>query len=112
MTDVPTGVLYASIALPVEQGIPRLTTAVEDLLRGLDGSLGRVLWSLKYHQSNISMSGESDANANMIILPNVPVELGLPDAVLDDVRSAWQQITGDIEGFMVFEAREGMEDED
>lgn len=110
MTDVTTGVLYASIALPVEQGIPRLTTAVEDLLRGLDGSSGRVLWSLKYHQSNISLSGEPSANT--IVLPNVPVELGLQDSVLDDVRSAWQQITGDTGGFMIFEAREGMEDDD
>lgn len=110
MTDVTTGVLYASIALPAEQGIPRLITAVDDLLQGLHGSSGRVLWSLKYHQSNISLSGESDANT--IILPNVPVELGLPDSVLNDVRSAWQQITGDTEGFLVFEAREGMEDED
>ncbi|GAB7328858.1 hypothetical protein MBLNU13_g00734t1 [Cladosporium sp. NU13] len=103
-------VLYASIALPVEQGIPRLTTAVEDLLQGLDGASGRVLWSLKYHQRNFSLSGGSDANT--IILPNVPVELGLPDSVLDDVRSAWQKITGDTEGFMIFEAREGMENED
>jgi hypothetical protein len=110
MTDVKTGVLYASIALPADQGIPRLTTAVDDLLRGLDGYAGRVLWSLKYHQRNIWQSGESDANA--IILPNVPVELGLPDSVVDDVRFAWQRITEETNGFLVFEAREGMEDED
>jgi hypothetical protein len=110
MTDVKTGVLYASIALPADQGIPRLTTAVDDLLRGLDGSAGRVLWSLKYHQRNIWQSGESDANA--MILPNVPVELGLPDSVVDDVRFAWQRITEETNGFLVFEAREGMEDED
>jgi hypothetical protein len=110
MTNVKTGVLYASIALPAEQGIPSLTTAVEDLLRGLDESCGRILWSLKYHQRNISVSGESAAN--VIILPNVPVELGLPDSVFDNVKFAWQQITGEAEGFMVFEAREGMEDED
>ena len=105
-----TGVLYASIALPAEQGITRLATAVDDVVRGLDGSSGRILWSLKYHQRNVEHPGESDANT--IILPNVPVELGLPDSVFGDVKSAWQQITGETEGFMVFEAREGMEDED
>ena len=110
ITNVTTGVLYASIALPAEEGVPRLITAVEDLLQGLDDTSGRVLWSLKYHQRNTSLSEDSDANA--IILPNVPVELGLPDSVLDDVKSAWQKITGDTEGFMVFEARQGMEDED
>ena len=110
MTDAKTGVLYASIALPADRGIPSLTTSVDDLLRGLDGSAGHVLWSLKYHQRNIGQSGESDAN--VIILPNVPVELGLPDSVVDDVRSAWQRITKETNGFMVFEAREGMEDED
>ena len=48
----------------------------------------------------------------MIILPNVPVEIGLPDSVLDSVKTAWERITGETDGFMVFEAREGMEDED
>lgn len=110
MTNAMTGVLYASIALPAEQGILRLSTAVDDLLRGLDGSSGRVLWSLKYHQRNIEQASESEPNS--IILSNVPVELGLSDSVLGDVKSAWQQITGETEGFMVFEAREGMEDED
>ena len=110
MTDITTGVLYASIALPAEQGITRLTGAVNDVIRGLDGSSGRILWSLKYHQRNIKHPGESDATT--IILPNVPVELGLPDSVFGDVKSAWQQITGETEGFMVFNAREGMDDED
>jgi hypothetical protein len=110
MTNMILGVLYATIALPAEQGISRLNTAVDDLLRGLDGSSARVLWSMKYHQGNVLQTDNSDANT--IILPNVPVELGLTDSVFDNVRSAWQQITGKSEGFMVFEAREGMEDED
>ena len=90
--------------------MPCLTTAVNDLLGGLDDSSARALWSMKYHQSNVEQSHECDADT--IILPNVPVELGLPDSVFDHVKSAWQQITGESEGFMVFEAREGMEDED
>jgi hypothetical protein len=110
MTDVTTGVLYASVALPAEQGMPRLTTAVDDILRGLDGSSGRVLWSLKYHQRNIEQTSQSESN--VIVLPSVPVELGLSDSVLDNVRFVWQQIAGETEGFMIFEAREGMEDED
>jgi hypothetical protein len=110
MTNMTIGVLYASIALPAEEGIQRLNTAINDLLRGLEGSSAHVLWSLKYHQRNVERHDDSDANT--IVLPNVPVELGLPDSVFDNVRSAWQQITGGGDDFMVFEAREGMEDED
>jgi len=110
MTNISKGVLYASIALPADQGMPALTTAVNDLLRGFDASHARVLWSLKYHQRTVGHPDESDAHE--IILPNVPVELGLPDSVLDNVKFAWQQITVETQGFMAFEAREGMEDED
>lgn len=105
-----TGVLYASVALAAEQGLPRLTGAVDSLLHGFGEPPPRVLWSLKYHQRNVDQMTNSDAST--IILPNVPVELGLPDSVLNNVKSAWQQITGETEGFMNFEAREGMEDED
>jgi hypothetical protein len=110
MTDIAIGVLYASVALSAEHGMPCLTNAVNDMLRGLDGSLGRVLWSVKYHQRNIEEI--SEPQLNVIVLPNVAVELGLSDSILDNVKLAWQQITGETEGFMVFEAREGMEDED
>jgi hypothetical protein len=110
MTNIATGVLYASVALPADEGSQCLTTAVDSLLGGLGESSPRVLWSLKYHQRNIGQSTIPDARS--IVLPNVPVELGLPDSVLDSVKAAWQQITGETQGFMVFDAREGMEDED
>lgn len=110
VTNMTTGVLYASVALPAGQGLPRLTGAIDSLLHGFGELSPRVLWSLKYHQRNVDQATDSDAST--IILPNVPVELGLPDSVLNDVKSAWQQITGETEGFMSFAAREGMEDED
>lgn len=90
--------------------MPRLATAVGDLLQSLDETPSRVLWSLTYHQKSVDRSG--DVVTNTIILPNVPVEIGLPDSVLDSVKTAWERITGETDGFMVFEAREGMEDED
>lgn len=90
--------------------MPRLATAVGNLLQSLDGTPSHVLWSLTYHHKNVDRSG--DVDTNMIILPNVPVEIGLPDSVLDSVKTAWERITGETDGFMVFEAREGMEDED
>jgi hypothetical protein len=110
MTNITTGVLYASVALPADEGLQVLATAVDSLLKGLGEPSPRVLWSLKYHQRNIDQPTVPDQRS--IVLPNVPVELGLPDSVLDSVKAAWQQITGETEGFMVFDAREGMEDED
>jgi hypothetical protein len=94
-TNTITDVLYASVALPPDQGMSHLTSAVDDLLQGLVGQSPRILWSLKYHQRNVDQ-----------------VELGLPDSVLNSVKAAWQQITGETDGFMVFEARAGMEDDD
>jgi hypothetical protein len=110
MTNIAIGVLYASVALPADEGLRSVATAVDSLLKGLGEPSPRVLWSLKYHQRNIGQPTVPDQRS--IVLPNVPVELGLPDSVLDSVKAAWQQITGETEGFMVFDAREGMEDED
>jgi len=104
-----TGVLYASVALPAEEGKLLLAAAINSLLEGLQDSSARVLWSLQYHQNCLKAPGTSGVNT--IILPNVPADLGLPDSVLHSVKAAWQQIVGEAEGFMVFEAREG-EDED
>lgn len=90
--------------------MPCLATTVDNLLRSVGETSSRVLWSLKYHQRKVDRV--SDADSNVIILSNVPVELGLPDSVLDGVKATWERITGETDGFMVFEPREGMEDED
>lgn len=98
------------MALPADQGKDVLSAAVDQLLRGSEDSSPSVLWSLHYHQRSVGQL--SDSASNVIMLPNVPLELGLPDSFFGDIKSAWQQITGDTEGFMSFEAREGMEDEE
>lgn len=109
MTNSAIGVLYASVALPAEEGKPLLTAAISSLVQGLHDPSARVLWSLQYHQNCVIAPGSSGAST--IILPNVPADLGLSDSVLQSVKAAWLQITGEADGFMMFEAREG-EDED
>lgn len=108
-TNVVLGVIYASVALPSEEGKQRLTAAVDRLVCGMSNEW-RILWSLHYHQKDVQQL--STSVSNVILLPNVPLDLGMPDSVLGDVKLAWQQITGETEAFMVFEAREGMEDDD
>lgn len=103
------GVLYASVALPAEEGKPLLAAAIDSLLQGLHNRSTRVLWSMQYHQNCVI--APSNSGAKTIILPNVPADLGLSDSVLHSVKAAWQQIAGEADGFMTFEAREG-EDED
>lgn len=101
--------LYASVALPAEEGKPLLTAAINSLLQSRQDPSARVLWSLQYHQNCVIAPGTSGTST--IILPNVPADLGLSDSVLHSVKAAWLQITGEADGFMMFEAREG-EDED
>ena len=50
----------------------------------------------------------------MIQLPDLGPDLALEDSVLRSVKAAWERIVGeDVEaGFMIFEDREGMGDED
>ena len=104
------GVLYSSVALPAEQGKAKLASAVRQLLSGSEDLHPSVLWSLDYHQRSVEQP--SDSASKVLVLPNVPLDLGLPDSFFGQIKSAWQQITGDTEGFMSFEAREGMEDEE
>lgn len=104
------GVLYTSVALPAEQGKRRLAAAVGGLLRGSGDPSHSVLWSLQYYQRSVEQP--ADTGSNTMILPSVPLDLGLSDSILIDVKQAWQQITGEIEGFMTFEAREGELEED
>lgn len=105
-----SGVLYGSVALPYEQGKTRVAAAVEAVLQGYEDSSHRSLWSLCYYQNNVQE--ERGRRTNTIVLPNAPLDLGLSDSTFDEVKLAWQQITGETEGFMAFEAREGMEDDD
>lgn len=109
LANTVTGVLYASIALPAKQGKERLSAAVDGLLQASDDSR-RVLWSLQYHQRIAQLPSGSEAST--IMLPNVPLEIGLPDSIISDVKLAWQTITGETEGFLTFEAREGELEED
>lgn len=49
----------------------------------------------------------------VIVLPALPQDLALDDSVMEEVKSAWSDITdGPNEDFMRFQAREGIEDED
>ena len=71
------------------------------------------LWSLSYSQeassaeSSISQDNVGPVIENQTVsFSNSSTDLAFDDGVLREVRKAWQQISGNEEGFMDFEDRE------
>lgn len=108
-------VLYASTLLPEPEGFKRLNQAVAYLLESVDEQpTPSVLWNLQYEQ-RVPQSRQIhiDESNGTIVLPPLSLDAVLEDIVLDDVKKAWQQLTGESEEtFMVFEARDGMGDDE
>ena len=110
-----SGIIYASIALPQEQGFARLEQAIIGLLDSVgEQPVPRVLWNLRYVQRGpVSGQGPSEPDDGVIILSPLSMDLAFDDFVLEEVKKAWQTVTGEPEeSFLKFEAREGMESED
>ena len=91
---------------------------MQSLLQGVDeGKVPEVLWKMQFTQQARTSSQPSLAegtNEHVIMLPPLSTDVVFEDSVLESVRTAWQQITGESEeAFMKFEAREGAgEDEE
>lgn len=92
-----------------------------------------ILWNLYYSQltplTSTASSAADPSNSNsirddlpsnlsndsrIIQLPCLGPDLALEDSVLRNVKAAWERIVGEErgDGFMIFEDREGMGDED
>ncbi|KAK3707164.1 Rab proteins geranylgeranyltransferase component A [Vermiconidia calcicola] len=108
-------VIYSSIAMPHDSGLPHLERAVVSLLGGVrEQPSPQVLWSLRYQQQHTDLEySVTDAQEGVIVLSALSRDLVLEDSSLDNVKIAWQQITGDSENaFMNFESREGANEEE
>jgi len=110
---VIAAVLYASVALPYDQGFARLEQSIATLLDSLsEEPLPRVLWSLRYEQ-RYSSTTSSQLQDGVLQLPALSSDLALEDEVLESVKRVWAEITGEPEdAFMKFEAREGSGEDD
>ena len=107
--------LYASIRATANDGKSWLLAAVNALLEASsnEGSTPKVLWSLSYSQHAPSLerlSSQEDEDPKItdrtISFSQPSTDLAFDDRVLREVRRAWQQISGNAEGFMEFEDRE------
>ncbi|KAK5128683.1 hypothetical protein LTR85_000016 [Meristemomyces frigidus] len=118
--ECPAGqcVLYASVV--GSQDFASLDRAVNSLLQSTAGEESEeVLWKMQFVQQvrttdSATPQGGSQARSNhLIALQPLSTDTVLDDSVLDGVKAAWAQITGeDEESFMKFEAREGAGDDD
>ncbi|KAK3721984.1 Rab proteins geranylgeranyltransferase component A [Vermiconidia calcicola] len=108
-------VIYSSIAMPHDSGLPHLERAVASLLGAVrEQPSPQVLWSLRYQQQHADFEHSlMNAQEGVIVLSSLSCDLVLEDSSLDKVKIAWQKITGESENaFMNFDPREGANDED
>lgn len=81
-----------------------------------------MLWSLEYiKQYTVPVlptpgAGKSapGSSSQIILLPDLSPNLRVDDSLLDNVKDAWERIVGEEkgDGFMVFEDREGLSDDE
>lgn len=74
-----------------------------------------ILWSLRYRRNDLpTLETEQSQNVeNVLLLSQLPTDIAFEDNVLEDVKRAWQKITGESsERFMKFDPRSGEEEDD
>ena len=98
-----------------------LSTAIGKLLDAIHEDMRPItIWSLRYSQQhpapqevdNSAKKTDGDGLRKIIMISEPVIDLAFDDSVLREVRTTWQQITGQSEGFMQFEDREAEADDD
>ena len=98
-----------------------LATAINKMLDAIHEDMRPItVWSLRYSQhrlapredDNSTQKEDGKGHRRIIMISEPAIDLAFDDSVLREVRSAWQQITGQAEGFMQFEDREAETDDD
>ncbi|KAK1057840.1 Rab proteins geranylgeranyltransferase component A [Friedmanniomyces endolithicus] len=111
--ECPAGqcVLYASL-----RGDPSyLDTAVQNLLESMgEQPKPEVLWQMQYqHHAQAEQPRNTTSSGHVFTLQPLSTGIVLEDDVLKDVEEAWRKIMGNgAEGFMKFESREGVDEDE
>lgn len=104
-------------------GAALLSNAVQKFLATIaEDPQPEVLWSLEYtKQYTVPVLPTSGAEkippgseSQIILLPDLSPNLIVDDSLLDNIKDAWERIVGEEkgDGFMVFEDREGLSDDE
>ncbi|EME49688.1 hypothetical protein DOTSEDRAFT_121863 [Dothistroma septosporum NZE10] len=115
--ECPTGqcVLYASCSEEGRFGFQRLEQAVTQLLGSVnEPTTPQVLWSLQYQrQVRGACTAAVQRTGPVVTLQSLSDDLAFEDAVLEGVKTAWEQIVGSVaDDYLKFEAREGQDEEE
>ncbi|MCJ1248253.1 Rab proteins geranylgeranyltransferase component A [Trapelia coarctata] len=117
--ECPAGqcVIYASTLCAGPQGYELLDRALEKLLDTIEEPEPSILWSLRYAQrcpsTDHRTTTELPKEGGMITFAETTIDLAFDDGVLQDVKRAWTNITGETTGFMQFENRgPGIDDDE
>lgn len=104
-------------------GATLLSNAVQKFLATIpEDPQPEVLWSLEYTKQctvpALTTSGDGKpppgSSSQIILLPDLSPNLIVDDSLLDNIKDAWETIVGEEkgDGFMVFEDRDGLSDEE
>lgn len=102
------GTIYASLDGAHDEAEAFLSNSVLKLLAIHDCGDDKVLWSLSFKQQHPALvdamlaTGPKGADP----LNDTSTDLAFSDEMLQEVRKAWQDVTGELNGFMDFEDRE------
>lgn len=108
-----TGAVYLS-TIRTSSSKELLEKALDELLRaaGDETPAGKPLYRLSYEHSGVKQPSFATQGKTGIFSP-LPLDLAFNDSTLAPVEQAWKFIVGETdEEYMVFEDREGVNDED
>ena len=112
LTSVPAGIIYSSVLSSDDDDRKWLELGINTLLSSLSSSEhAQVLWQLHYEQrceagpqSGVDDSGDTTNNGILYLPHSNETDLAFDDSLLQGVRAAWQRISGQVDGFMQFDA--------
>jgi hypothetical protein len=106
------GVLYSTVMGQGETSRGMLEMAVKSILEAASGaSSAQVLWNLRFTRALSGPPADIKPD-NVLSLPETGEDLAFDEDILHKVMEAWRLISGETDGFMSFEDREGADYEE
>ncbi|KAF3491391.1 uncharacterized protein GIQ15_00908 [Arthroderma uncinatum] len=120
--ECPTSqcIIYGYVLLPADEGRTMLESAVDNLLKSTDAN-AKIIWSANFTQlgrledEKVADNELKGIHDQTFVFPAPELDLAFEDGLIDQVKEVWKAILGseaDESGFLKFDDREGMVDEE